>query len=272
MKFRAGVLAALALTMIVDAGHADSNQPAPSQDDRPAGTESDRSSNDQPGPSPKAGNATGGATENAAEHQPAVKPEPGVPVRGSTWDTPIDTRITVNQGRTPNKRPKGIGVAVKALAQRLQNKSKTAIAPGVTIQHDAHKPEQMRLGSFRRRNAIGAGIEPHTAMDQNAAPPPGNGVQHRPFLQTAGRTPASVLAAASAATTALTPAADHGRAAQQFNHPDVTAHGAVAVPAGGPALNGTAMIRPGAATGAIGGPAKAALGVISGSNVRIRRP
>jgi hypothetical protein len=272
MKFRAGVLAALALTMIVDAGRADSNQPAPSQDDRPAGADSDKSSNGQPGPSLKAGNATGGATENAPEHQPAVKPEPGAPVRGSMWDTPIDTRITVNQGRTPNKHPKGIGVAVRALAQRLQNKFKSAIAPGVTIHHDAQKPGQMLWGSFRRRNAIGASIEPRTATDQNAASPSGNAVQHSPLLQAAARPPAGVPAAASAVTTVLAPTTDHGRAAQQLNRPDIMARGVVAMSVGGPALNGTAMIRPGAATGAIGGPAKTALGVISGANVRMRRP
>jgi hypothetical protein len=50
-----------------------------------------------------------------------------------------------------------------------------------------------------------------------------------------------------------------------------------ALPAGGPAVNGivngTAMIRPGAGTGSIGGGSpKAAAGVISGATVRTRHP
>jgi hypothetical protein len=273
MKVRTGVLAALALAVFTDAGHADPDQPAPSLSDRPVSADGVKSNDGQPGP----GSTAGSAAETTAGHQPAVKPAPGDPVRGSMWDTPIDTRITVNQGRAANKGPKGIGVAVKAIAQRLQNKSRTATATGVTIHHDAHqqhqKPAQTSVSSGAgspRRNAIGASIEPRTAAGHDAPSPAGHAAQQSPVLQGASRPPAGVPAATSAAVTAPVPAMDRNNAAQPVNRPDAAAHGLIAMSASGPTISGTAMIRPGAGTGAIGGPAKVATGVISGANVRMR--
>jgi hypothetical protein len=263
MKVRTGLLAALALSAFTDAGHARhghyphqasaAGRPVPSQSDSgsPAGTDGTVRST---APRSQTGNAAGGATENA-EHQPAVKPGPGNPVRESVRDSPIDTRTPFYQGQTANKGSQGIGVAVRALAQRLRNRSGTAIAPGVAVRHDAYGPQQKPAPapagagvSFPARNAIGAAVEPHAARHD------------------------AVQASAPAATLGLAAATDHNRAMQQISRPVAAAHGLAAMSAGGPAVNGTAMIRPGAGAGAIGGPPKAVAGVISGANVRMRHP
>jgi hypothetical protein len=226
MKVRADLLAALAVAAFMEAPHAASGQPAPWQNDGPARTDSDRSNDGEPGSGPRAGSAP----ENATEHQPpAAKPEPGAPVRGSMWDTPIDTGVPVVSKRAPDRGPRGVGVAIRAIALRLQNKSVTAMAPGVTVRHDAHKPAQIALGAgvYAPRNGLGPEV------------------------------PAPASATGHALVTA-----DHNHAA----------HHVVALSAGGPGINGTAMIRPGAGAGAIGGPAKPAAGVISGANVRMRHP
>jgi hypothetical protein len=243
------------------------------------GGESSKRAGDQLDPASQ----RGGVTESAAGHQPAVKPLPGDHGREEIWDSPIDTSITVHQGRTPNKGPKGIGVAVRAIAQGLLNKSKSAIAPGVVIRHDAHndheKPMQapsrlyFRAGiSFPARNAIGASIEPRTATDYNAPLRVSHSAQQSLFLQGTGKTALGAQGAPIPAMAARPVATDHNPAAQQVIGSAVAAHGLVAMSAGGPALSGTAMIRPGSGAGAIGGPPKAVTGVISGANIRMRHP
>ena len=242
------------------------------------GGESSKRAGDRPDPASQ----RGGGTESAAGHQPAVKPLPGDHGREEVWDSPIDTSITVHQGRTPHKGAKGIGVAVRAIAQGLLNKSKSAIAPGVVIRRDAHnehdKPTQapsrlyFRAGmSFPARNAIGASIGPRTATDYDAPFRVSHSAQQSLFLQGTGKT----LGAPGAPVPAMASrpvATDHNPAAQQVIGSAVAAHGLVAMSAGGPALSGTAMIRPGSGAGAIGGPPKAMTGVISGANIRMRHP
>jgi hypothetical protein len=39
-----------------------------------------------------------------------------------------------------------------------------------------------------------------------------------------------------------------------------------------PSISGTGLIRPGASTGAVGGPARAAAGVVSGNSVHLKHP
>jgi hypothetical protein len=257
MKVHAGFLAVLAIAALVPgAGHAQSD-PRP-----PAGSETAGSPEVQPEPRSGAGSAT----ENAGDHQPAVKPGVGDPVRENIWESPLDTRITVNQGRASNKKPRGMGVAVRAISLRLQNKSRLAMVPmvpGVAVHHDAYhqrqKPTRMFFRasvSFPARNAVGANINPRTASQVSHSP------SQNLVLQGA-RTPA-FGALASASTTGPGPVAatDHNRGA----------HGVVAMAAGGPAINGTTTIRPGAGTGTIGGPPRAATGVLRGTDFRTRHP
>jgi hypothetical protein len=285
MKVRAGLLAVLALAVFAGAGHAQHGHyphrgaaagpsAQPQGDSRPpVGSEGTaRSPEVESGPRSRAGSATGSSTENAAEHQPAIKPGPGDHVRENMSNSPIDVHITVHQGRASNRGPGGMGVAVRAIALRLQNKSRPATAPGVAIHQDAHnqpqKPTQMsfRAGvSFPPRNAVGAGIEPRTASQVSHS-------ASQSLVPPGARTPPSGAPAAVSAAAGPVAATDHNRAVQQIIRPDVAAHGLVAMSAGGPAINGTAMIRPGAGTGAIGGPAKSVTSVISGANVRMRHP
>jgi hypothetical protein len=238
------------------------------------GGESGKPAGNRAGPASQTEGGTGGGTESAAGHQPAVKPLTGGHGE-DIWDSPIDTSITVHQGRTPNKGPKVIGVAVRAIAQRLWNKSMSATVPGAAIHHDAHnehqKPTQASSRSFFRagisfpaRNAIGASIEPRTATDPFQV---SHSAQQRVFLQGTGKTAFGAQGAAP-----ISIATDHNPATQQIIGSGVAAHGFVAMSAGGPAISGTAMIRQGSGAGAIGGPPKAASGVISGANVRMRHP
>lgn len=233
--------------------------------------------------SKRAGDRLDGGTESAAGHQPAVKPLPGDHGREEIWDSPIDTSITVHQGRTPNKGAKSIGVAVRAIAQGLLNKSKSASAPGVVIRHDAHnehdKPTQapsrlyFRAGiSFPARNAIGASIEPRTATDYDTPFRVSHSAQQSLFLQGTGKTALGAPGAPVPAMASRPVATDDNPAAQRGIGSAVAAHSVVAMSAGGPALSGTAMIRPGSGAGAIGGPPKAMTGVISGANIRMRHP
>jgi hypothetical protein len=238
-------------------------------------TGGDKRASDRLDPASRTGSGSGGGMESAAGHQPAVKPLPGGHGSEDIWDSPIDTSITVHQGRTPNKGQKGIGVVVRAIAQHLLNKPKSADAPGVVIHHEAanehQKPTQapsqlsFRAGvGFPARNAIGAGIEPRSATGHDAPFRVSHSAQQRLILQARGNT-ASGLQGAGPATTPGTVATDRDRAG-------VAAHGFVAMSAGGPAVSGTAMIRPGSGAGALGGPPKVVTGVISGANVRMRHP
>ena len=235
---------------------------------------------DRPGPASQTGSGTGGP-ESAAGHQAAAKPLLGDRGREDIWDSPIDTSITVHQGRTPNKGQKGIGVAVRGIAQRLRNRTKPAPVPGVVIHHDAHDEHQqptqapsrlffrIRAGiGFPARNAIGASI----AADHDASFRGSHSAQQSPFLPGTGKTASGAQGASLPAMASAPVVTDYHRVAQQIIGSAVGAHDLAAMAAGGPAISGTAMVRPGSGAGAIGGAAKAMTGVISGANVRMRHP
>jgi hypothetical protein len=89
--------------------------------DGPGGTGTDKSATDQSGPRSKTlsktgvstGAETGNTTETAAGHRDAIKSAPRDGAKEINSGAPIDTRITVHQGRAPNKDTQGIAAAIK---------------------------------------------------------------------------------------------------------------------------------------------------------------
>jgi hypothetical protein len=267
--------------------------------DAAVGTGSDRSAADQSGARSKTGGETS-KPETGAERQPSIKQVPGDGTKDSMWNSPIDASIAVHQGRRPsNKAPRSPGLPGRALLGQILNKSKLAPVPGLAHHHDAQKFQPTLSGDGHgapARNAIGARIEHRVMARRNAASPAGNaaaqsvapqgtsaasGAQGAAAASTPGAAAASisgvaaVLApgAAAAATPGTAAATTQNRVTPPAGRMDPPVRGAlVVVSSGGAAINGTAMVRRGSGTGAIGGSVKPAVGVISGSNVHLRHP
>jgi hypothetical protein len=233
---------------------------------------------DQSGPRSRTGVGTG-TPDTAPERQPAIKPAPGDGAKEGILGSPLDTSITVSQGRRPaSKDPNRMGLPGRALLGHLLNKSKPAIAPIVANRHDVRKPPQKLLGGGQvggrqdapMRNAIGAHIEHRILAHRGAAPPVGQSAVQSITPQGTS-TPLSSAQAPAPAPGPIASVNQH-QGVPPINHTDPPAHSPFTVPVSGPAINGTAMIRPSASTGAIGGSVKIVTGVLSGSNFRMRHP
>jgi hypothetical protein len=241
--------------------------------DLPAGADSNKSAGDQSGPRSRTGIGTG-TPETASGRQPGIKPIPSDSTKEGISGSPIDTSITVHQGRRPNKDPKSMSVNGRAFLGHLLNKSKSPTIPGVANHHDAHKPQQKLLGGGHdapMRNAIGAHVEHRAMAHHDAASPIGKSTVQGIVPQGAS-TPSPGAQGPVSPTSGPVAATNQNRGMPPINHTEPPAHGPVTLPLGGPAINGTAMIRPGSSTGAIGGSTKTMAGVISGSNFRMRHP
>jgi hypothetical protein len=230
--------------------------------------------------SPVVPSAGTGAQQNSGvdtQSTAAGKAVPAESAKEGTWSAPIDTRVTVHQGRTPNKVTKSIGAVTTAIQEHLLGKSsKRATIAGMAGHTHAHDQRLNPSGSpvgkssgavanAPARNAIGATVDHHVTADRDV-----------PASRSALQNPATQAAAAFASgmpvsATASGLAAPNQSHQPQVNRLDPSAHGPIMLSAGGPAINGTAMIRPGSSTGAVGGSAKVMAGVISGSNVRMKR-
>jgi hypothetical protein len=165
--------------------------------------------------------------------------------------SPIDTRITVNQGRPLETRKKG---RLAAPEGRLDKTSRTNSPKGIHVPHGA-----VRSGAPHgpTRNAIGA------APDLNAGAPRMGGTA---FPSTGGaKTPAAASSTILPGVRPLPSAPAMGRigsSTPSMGSPMVQR------PA---AINGTGMARGPLRPGEIGGPAKNN-GGINGSSVRAKRP
>jgi hypothetical protein len=213
--------------------------------------------------------------ETGAGQQPSIKPVPGDGARDAIWNSPIDASIAVHQGRKPNKDSRSALLPGRALLGHLLNKSKSGITPGVAVHHDAPRLQQKLPAGGQgepARNAIGAHIEHRAMVHRDAASPVGKSAGQSVVPQGAGTASPGVQGAASASAPGTVTATIQNRGTPPVDRPAALAHGLVTLSAGGPAINGTAMIRPGAGTGAIGGSVRTVAGVISGSNVRMRHP
>jgi hypothetical protein len=222
---------------------------------------------------------------------------PDTSTAASIARTPVDTSITVNQGRSLLRGAKGrsqfsvLPLPLLTLTPPLATlkdrnepfAKKPSPVAGLTIgpaapianhgptQDLVHKPAMGDDGGLAR-NAIGAVIARHTVMPQASTP---LGVHALPgatliALHAAGQHgPATTAAGAPLAATNAKPseaAVSTGAASEQARHPTFVAS------TGGPAVNGTGMARPALSTGAIGGPAKAATGGLNGSSFRTKYP
>jgi len=228
---------------------------------------------------PSAGTGNTSQSSGIDTQSPAAgKAVPAESAKEGTSSAPIDTRITVHQGRTPNKITKSVGAVTTAIQEHLLGKSsKRATIPGMAGHTHAHDQRQNPSGSpvgkssgavanAPTRNAIGAMVEHHVTANRDAAATAGHSIPQSPAAQAAATSASGTQAPASGLAAAIQ---NHNM--QQINLPTSPAQAHIALSAGGPAINGTAMIRPNSSTGAVGGSPKVMAGVISGSNVRMKR-
>jgi hypothetical protein len=237
--------------------------------DVPVSADSDKSATGQSGARSKAGIETG------AERRPIIKQVPGDGAKDGTWGAPIDASIAVHQGRRPNKDPKIMSINGRALLGRLLDKSKSPTIPGVAGHHDTTRPHQNLPGSGQgepARNAVGAHIEHRVMAHRDTASPIGKSATQGFVPQGPSAPSPGAQRPASASTLGSAAATTQNRGMPPIDRLASPAPGAVALSAGGPAINGTAMIRLGSGASAIGGSVKTVAGVISGANVRMRHP
>jgi hypothetical protein len=164
---------------------------------------------------------------------------------------PIDTSITVNQGR----RITGNDAVTKKLNTIFgtpvigQSKPHTQPVPPVKT----HVPPT--------RNAVGAPIQHADRRTTANRAPAGTG-----GAVPGGATPAAQPAASAAASATPTPKTPDAAAAERG------AAALRAATANGPSINGTGGAKPATATAAVGGPAKAVAAAVSGSSIKPRHP
>jgi hypothetical protein len=291
-----------------------------------AGTHQDVAAKDHPveaartqpaAPAEKASDtSTTDATGSSGASRPVAAPPrivaPDNSNTASIMHAPIDTSISVNQGRSLLRGGAKGGPQLRGgRAPQLNLPPLVATSPLLAISKGRNDPFSKKpapiagssipvpgpaapaanhghtldlahtplMGADGRpvRNAIGAIIEHSTVAPQAGAPlgirsMAGASATHAPGEPGPATTPAGAPVAANTlkpGTAGLPAAAANQR---QSGHPDQASLPSHLATVGGPAIGGIAMIRPGSSTGAIGGPAKAATGVLNGSNFRTRHP
>jgi hypothetical protein len=204
---------------------------------------------------------------------------PGNGAKENGSSAPIDTRITVHQGRhAPNSNEVK---EIRELKEHLFKTPKTAIAPAIDGAHlTTHNRQQTRpLGTDGApvRNAVGAVIEHRTTVPLSGPSVPsdanlqGAGLPARDAQISRERSPETVSTGEMAKQLSGTLPASNANAVQSGNHPSKTTALAI-VTANAPVVNGTGMMRPGSSGGAVGGSAKVVTGAISGSSFRPKHP
>jgi hypothetical protein len=232
------------------------------------------------------------ASDSGAGGRPTAPPPRVVTPDTSAAHAPIDTSITVNQGisllRSAKGRPPFSRLPLPQLkltpplatlkeGNELFAKKPTpfagstlpAIGPAAPaanhgqVQDLVHKPAMGDDGGLAR-NAIGVVIAHHSVMPQAGAP---LGLRALSGAMSIAQHAAGEHGPATTAAGApLAAAVSTGAASEQARHPSAVAS------IGGPAVNGTGMARPALITGAVGGPAKAAMGGLNGSSFRTKYP
>jgi hypothetical protein len=175
----------------------------------------------------------------------------------ATPSNPIDTRITVNQGRTPENNKKG---PVQMLGRPPEQTNRTNVQKHLHVPHSITRPGAVHGPT---RNAIGVAPTPNAVAPRvgAAAFPRTEGVQSplagprstsSPGIRPQGGAPAMGGGVGSGT----------GARAPRIDHPVVP---------GSASINGTGMAHGGLRVGEIGGAAKNN-GGINGSSVRPKRP
>jgi hypothetical protein len=257
--------------------------PAPATDGQAAANPADRGDGHQtPDPRgsgsvqtpPAAGGEPPGVDTQDKSASKALKPDaetppaPGTHARGSQPtgqsshedkarpSSPIDTRITVNQGRPLETNKKGRVAAPESRvdkAKRTNAPKGIRVPPGVVRSGAPHGPTRNAIGVVPDAN-IGAPRMGGTAFPGTGGaktPIAGVGINPSPGLRPLPGAPP--MGRTGLGTTASRP---------PLGHPMVP---------GAASINGTGMARGGLRVGEIGGPAKNT-GGINGTSVRAKRP
>jgi hypothetical protein len=229
-------------------------------------------------PTPPNSDAGAATAPAGAFGQPRLA-TPGNGAKENGSSAPIDTRITVHQGRhAPNSNEVK---EIRELKEHLFKTPKTAVAPAIDGAHlTTHNRQQTRpLGTDGApvRNAVGAVIEHRTTVPLSGPSAPsdanrqGSGLPVPDAQASRERSPGTVSTGDMAKQLSGTLPASNANAVQSGNHPSKTTALAI-VTANAPVVNGTGMMRPGSSGGAVGGSAKVVTGAISGSSFRPKHP
>jgi hypothetical protein len=245
------------------------------------------------------------AADSGGGSRPITTPPQVVTPATSTARAPIDTSITVNQGRSLLRSAKGgpqskslplpqlrLALPLATLKEPFSKRPNpllglTLPAPGATApvanqghaQDLAQRPAMGAAGGVTR-NAIGIAIEQHTVVPHAGAPllgvhplPGAMSIamhvsgEHGPTTTAAGEP----LAAGNVSRrdARLSTGAANLTQASRADRGLQAGHVAMI---GGPAINGAAMNRPASSTGAVGGRGNVVAGVLNGSSFRPRYP
>jgi hypothetical protein len=227
-------------------GHRASAAASESKPNAPSAVKSPAPTDDQQGVSDRAnGNVAAPAPDTGGKRDDA--------------GAPIDTSITVNQGRQP----------VDRKGRSLLPKTKAAATPGLAIKqlgHDLHHAAPaFEPGAIAHRNAVGAIV----GHDKTAAhPAAGQGVARAQGAATPQHTGVALHEPNTKLVTEPVKTPSPGAA----EGGERTATALKVVTSNGLGISGTGVTRPGLAAGALGGPAKTATGVLSGNSFRSRHP
>jgi hypothetical protein len=205
-------------------------------------------------------------TTPAATHglQRAATPAPGADGKQGNAGVPIDTRITVNQGRETIK-----------VKDRRFNKNKTAAAPGIGLKHEPvrnlHQGSLVGTEAGPHRNAIGAVVEhDKTVANRNGTVGGVAAPSTNVALQRAGamlREPDNKIVSGNTSVKTQSPSTT-----ELGNHASPAAAALRVVSSNGLSISGTGIIRPGLGVVALGGPAKNGASGLGGSSFRPRHP
>lgn len=191
----------------------------------------------------------------------------GAPAPPSAMDTPLDTSITVMPGLYGKKAGGGTARQKKNIV--LLRPSKHSVA----LQHPRNVgPAE---STMRATNPVGAHVEDRVKAalaraNGNATTKNAIGTAAAPGMVGGGNAHAAegVTTNAIGMTVPVHPVVPGANAGETKGAPNVAASTAM----NRPVINGRDMIRPGTATGVIGGPARNAVGVLNGTNFHIRQP
>jgi hypothetical protein len=176
----------------------------------------------------------------------------------------VDTRITVHQGREPNK-----GLHRLQFGQSKDGKSRLADAPGAKRDRERdkghlHREADDRRSRDERRNALGAKIDTskETGEHRNAT-----GLLVTSPVSSKPDPKASAVVPPSGVTGQDPKINQQGKV--QPSRPNTPPSPATVAKGG--SIGGTDLVRPGVRTGAIAGTPKIA-GVISGNSIHLKHP
>jgi hypothetical protein len=245
------------------------------------------------------------AADSGGGSRPITTPPQVVTPATSTARAPIDTSITVNQGRSLLRSAKGgpqskslplpqlrLALPLATLKEPFSKRPNpllglTLPAPGATApvanqghaQDLAQRPAMGAAGGVTR-NAIGIAIEQHTVVPHAGAPllgvHPLPGAMSTAMHVSSEHGPMTTAAGAPLVAGNASPRdarLSTGAANQsQAGHADRGLEAGHLATIGGPAINGAGMNRPASSTAAVGGRGHVVAGVLNGSSFRAKSP